>query len=67
MYELITRIVNPLRRLAGEIRGQDMIEYALMAGLLVLAAVAIMPNLVSGINTLFSEIRSVMSSASSQS
>ena len=44
-----------------------MIEYALMAGLLVLAAAAIMPNLVTGINTLFSEIRSVMTSASSQS
>jgi len=46
MHEFITRIVKPLRRLAGEIQGQDMIEYALMAGLLVLAAAAIMPNLV---------------------
>jgi Flp pilus assembly pilin Flp len=39
---VITMIVNRLRRLAGETRGQDMIEYALMAGLLVLAAAAIM-------------------------
>ena len=67
MHEFITRIVNPLRRLAGEIQGQDMIEYALMAGLLVLAAAAIMPNLVTGISTLFTEIISVLSSASSQS
>ncbi len=67
MHEFITRVVTALRRLAAEIRGQDMIEYALMAGLLVLAAAAIMPNLVTGINTLFSEIRSVMTSASSQS
>lgn len=67
MHEFVTRIVKHLRRLAGEIQGQDMIEYALMAGLLVLAAAAIMPSLVTGINTLFSEIRSVMTSASSQS
>jgi len=60
-------IVNSLRRLAAEIRGQDMIEYALMAGLLALAAAAIMPNLVTGISTLFTEIMSVLSSASSQS
>ena len=67
MHEVITMIVHRIRRLAAETRGQDMIEYALMAGLLVVATAAIMPNLVSGISTLFSEIKNALTRASSQS
>jgi len=45
-------------------RGQDLIEYALMAGFVAVAAGAFMPNIASGISTIFSKISSVMSAAS---
>ena len=48
-------------------RGQDLIEYALMAGFVAVAAGAIMPNIASSISTIFSQVSSVLSSASSQS
>ena len=48
-------------------RGQDLIEYALMAGFVAVAAGAIMPNVASSISTIFSQVSSVLSSASSQS
>lgn len=48
-------------------RGQDLIEYALMAGFVAVAAGAIMPNVASSISTIFSQISSVLSSASTQS
>ena len=44
-------------------RGQDLIEYALMAGFVAVAAGAIMPNVATSISTIFSKISSVMSSA----
>ena len=48
-------------------RGQDLIEYALMAGFVAVAAGAIMPGVASSISTIFSQISSVMSAASTQS
>lgn len=44
-------------------RGQDLIEYALMAGFVAVAAGAIMPNIANSISTIFSKISSVMSGA----
>ena len=67
MNYLLMKIVNRLTRLAAETRGQDLIEYALMAGFVAVAAGAIMPNVASSISTIFSQISSVLSSASSQS
>ena len=48
-------------------RGQDLIEYALMAGFVAVAAGAIMPGVASSISTIFSKISSVMTGAASQS
>lgn len=48
-------------------RGQDLIEYALMAGFVAVAAGAIMPGVATSISTIFSQIASVMSGAASQS
>ena len=42
--------------------GQDLIEYALMAGFVAVAAGALMPNIASSISTVFSKISSVMAS-----
>jgi Flp pilus assembly pilin Flp len=47
-------------------RGQDLIEYALMAGFVAVAAGAIMPGVATSISTIFSKIASVMSAASTQ-
>ena len=46
-------------------KGQDLIEYALMAGFVAVAAGAIMPNVSSSISTIFSKIDSVMTNAAS--
>jgi pilus assembly protein Flp/PilA len=46
-------------------RGQDLIEYALMAGFVAVAAGAIMPNLSRSISTIFSKVASLLSVAAS--
>jgi pilus assembly protein Flp/PilA len=45
-------------------RGQDLIEYALMAGFVAVAAGAIMPGVANSISVIFSKIASVMTAAS---
>jgi len=47
-------------------KGQDLIEYALMAGFVAVAAGAIMPGVATSISTIFSKIASVMSNAATQ-
>ena len=47
-------------------RGQDLIEYALMAGFVAVAAGAIMPGVATSISTIFSKISNTMSAAASQ-
>ena len=47
-------------------RGQDLIEYALIAGFVAVAAGAIMPGVATSISTIFSKIASVMSNAATQ-
>lgn len=47
-------------------KGQDLIEYALMAGFVAVAAGAIMPNVSANISTIFSKIGSSMSQAATQ-
>jgi pilus assembly protein Flp/PilA len=46
--------------------GQDLIEYALMAGFVAVAAGAAMPNLSSSISTIYSKLASVMTNAATQ-
>ncbi len=52
-----------LRRILEDVRGQDLIEYALMAGFVAVAAGAIMPGVASSISTVFSLVGSVMTNA----
>jgi pilus assembly protein Flp/PilA len=52
-----------MSRFWKETEGQDLIEYALMAGFVALAAAALMPNVTSSISTIFSKINSLLSSA----
>ena len=48
-----------------DLRGQDLIEYALMAGFVAVAAGAIMPGVASSINVVFSKVNSIMILAAS--
>ena len=48
-------------------RGQDLIEYALMAGFVAVAAGAIMPGVATSISTIFSKVASVMAAATNAS
>lgn len=47
-------------------RGQDLIEYALMAGFVAVAAGSIMPGVSTNISKIFSKISSVMTNAATQ-
>jgi pilus assembly protein Flp/PilA len=63
----MTRITNLVLKLQvwKDTRGQDLIEYALMAGFVAVAAGAIMPGVSSSISTIFSKVSSVMTAAAS--
>jgi pilus assembly protein Flp/PilA len=53
----LTNLVWKLR-IWKDTRGQDLIEYALMAGFVAVAAGAIMPGVATGISTIFSKLKS---------
>ena len=53
-------------RILKDTRGQDLIEYALMAGFVAVAAGAIMPGVATSISTIFDKISSALSSAAAQ-
>ncbi|HTC89354.1 MAG TPA: hypothetical protein VK686_13695 [Bryobacteraceae bacterium] len=63
----MTRIKNFVLKLQvwKDTRGQDLIEYALMAGFVAVAAGAIMPGVSSSISQIFSKVSSVMTNAAS--
>jgi pilus assembly protein Flp/PilA len=60
-----TKALNFLMQVWRDRRGQDLIEYALMAGFVAVAAGAIMPTVSSSISTIFSQVSSVMTNAAS--
>ena len=51
-------------RLVKDKKGQDMVEYALLAGFVAVAAGAILPGISDSISTIFSKMASVVSAAS---
>ena len=53
-------------RIMRDTRGQDLIEYALMAGFVAVAAGAIVPGVAESIKTIFTKVNTVMSSAAVQ-
>jgi len=62
------RLTNAIWRLRlwKDRQGQDLIEYALMAGFVAVAAGAIMPGVANSISTIFSKVASVMTRSASQ-
>jgi pilus assembly protein Flp/PilA len=53
-------------RIMKDTRGQDLIEYALMAGFVAVAAGAIVPSVANNISQIFSKVNSVVSGAAAQ-
>jgi pilus assembly protein Flp/PilA len=64
MKKLNQLIIN--MQLWRDSRGQDLIEYALMAGFVAVAAGAIMPGVSTAISRIFSSVASVMRGSASQ-
>lgn len=58
-------ILYKLARLR-DTHGQDLIEYALMAGFVAVAAGAVMPGVASSVSQIFSKVGSVLKVASTQ-
>lgn len=67
-YKQMNRIKNIFWSLAilKDTKGQDLIEYALMAGFVAVAAGAIMPGVSTNISQIFSKVASSMGSAATQ-
>lgn len=53
-------------RILRDTKGQDLIEYALMAGFVAVAAGAIMPTVSTNISVIFSKVSLSMSNAANQ-
>lgn len=53
-------------RIWKDTRGQDLIEYALMAGFIAVAAGAIVPGVADSIKTIFGKVNNVMASSAGQ-
>jgi pilus assembly protein Flp/PilA len=65
----MTTVKNAILKLKiwSDNRGQDLIEYALMAGFVAVAAGAIMPGIATSISTIFSSVASALTAAASTS
>ncbi len=64
MKKLI-KIASTLR-IWKDTKGQDLIEYALMAGFVAVAAGAVMPQVASQVSTIFSKVNSQLTAAAAQ-
>jgi Flp pilus assembly pilin Flp len=53
-------------RCLKDTHGQDLIEYALMAGFVAVAAGAVMPNIADSISAIFSKVSSALNVAVNQ-
>ena len=53
-----------LLRLVREDEGQDLIEYALLAGFIALASTAMITNIGTGVNTVYTAVNTEVAAAS---
>jgi pilus assembly protein Flp/PilA len=63
MKNKLDLLVNRIRILANDTEAQDMIEYALLAGFVAVAAGALLPGISTSISTIFSKMGSVLTTA----
>ena len=62
----MNRLYRVILRLAQDERGQDLVEYALLAGFIAVAAGAVLPSISSNISIIFSKMASVVGHAAEQ-
>lgn len=63
-FKLLTQVTGKLAKIGQDQRGQDLIEYALLAGFVAVAAGAIFPTtLTPNISQIFSKLGSILSQA----
>lgn len=62
----MTKLYIFLSNLARDERGQDMVEYALLAGFIAVAAGAVLPVISTSLSTIFSKMASVTSVAATK-
>jgi Flp pilus assembly pilin Flp len=62
----VTKLYISLVRGLRDKRGQDMVEYALLAGFIAVAAGALLPGISTSIRTIFSKMASVVSGAAAK-
>jgi pilus assembly protein Flp/PilA len=65
MKHKIELLWNRLRLLVDDSAAQDLVEYALLAGFVAVAAGALLPGISTSISTIFSRMGSVLSAAAS--
>lgn len=59
----MTTIYLRLQRLFQDKEGQDLVEYALLAGFIAVAAGSVLPGISGSISTIFSKMASVLTNA----
>jgi pilus assembly protein Flp/PilA len=59
----MVNVINKMRALVGDDNGQDLIEYALLAGLISLVAVATVTTAGTQVNEIFSKITGKLQTA----
>ena len=62
----MNRLYSVILRLVQDERGQDMVEYALLAGFIAVAAGAVLPSISSNSSIIFSKMASVVEHAAAQ-
>ena len=63
MKSKLDLLVTRIRLLADDTEAQDMVEYALLAGFVAVAAGALLPGISASISTVFSKMGSVLTAA----
>ena len=63
MKDRINALIFRVRSLVDNDEGQDMVEYALLAGFVAVAAGALLPAISTSISTIFSRMGSVLTGA----
>lgn len=66
MKNKLDLLFNRIGILADDTEAQDMIEYALLAGFIAVAAGALLPSISTSISTIFSKMGSVLTTASAK-
>ena len=65
MKKNVERMIARLRLLVDDAQGQDLVEYALLAGFVAVAAGALLPGISTSVSTIFSRMGSVLAAAAS--